>query len=104
MKLAGKDESNKDAKILIVDDCPFNIVALQSLLSQFDFESDHCTNGLDAVKKVVERKRRGKDDYKLIFMDFSMPGLDGPTATAMIRDLYKTEAKMAAQNTDSLLT
>ena len=44
------------------------------------------------------------DDYKLIFMDFSMPGLDGSRATVMIRDLYKTEAKMAAQNTDSLLT
>lgn len=32
-------------RVLVVDDCPFNIVAVQSLLSQLNVDSDFCCNG-----------------------------------------------------------
>ena len=88
-----EDQPSKDnAKILVVDDCPFNTVALQRLLSQFNFESDHCSNGNDAVKKVMDRRIDGLQDYKLIFMDYSMPRCDGPKAAAMIKEFYINQA------------
>ncbi len=39
-------------RVFIADDCPFNIVALQSLLQQFNLDCDYGTNGLDAFKAV----------------------------------------------------
>ena len=38
--------------VLIVDDNPFNIVAMQSLLEQFNLQSDYCNDGSEAIKLV----------------------------------------------------
>lgn len=80
--------------MLIVDDCPFNIVAIQSLLQLFNVMCDYATNGQDALDSVKNRLATGKPIYKLILMDFSMPVIDGPTASKLIRDLF-TEESMA---------
>ena len=76
---------------MIADDCPFNIVALQSLLLQFNIKSDYCVNGLEAIQQVKERHKSKltKPMYKLILMDFSMPKCDGCKATRGIRDFLE---------------
>ena len=78
-------EDSNLVKILVVDDCPFNVVAIQALIMQFNLECEFCSNGADAVKLVKDRLAQGKPVYRLILMDFSMPGCDGPTATSKIR-------------------
>ena len=78
---------------MIADDCAFNIVALQSLLLQFNIQSDFCVNGLEAIQLVKERhdSKLAKPMYKLILMDFSMPECDGPEATKQIREYLTME-------------
>ena len=86
------DQTTTESLVLIVDDNPFNIVAMQSLLEQFNVQSDYCNDGSEAIKLVQDR---GKDlnspMYKLILMDYSMPECDGPTATATIRNYLNNE-------------
>jgi CheY-like chemotaxis protein len=52
----------------------------------FDFEKrcDFCINGQEAYERVILAYERGLS-YKLILTDFSMPILDGITATKKIR-------------------
>ena len=40
-----KPISDNTAEILIADDCQLNIVAVRSLLLQFDCKSDFCNDG-----------------------------------------------------------
>ena len=68
-----KAEEPAECKVLICDDCPFNIVALQSLLQQFEFTAEYCSNGKEALQLVQQRLESGQPTYKLILLDFSMP-------------------------------
>ena len=40
------------AQVMIVDDCPFNIEAMQGNLELFNVKNDFCYNGNDAIEKV----------------------------------------------------
>ena len=42
-------------RVLVVDDCPFNIVSLQCLFEQFNISCDFGINGEDALQKVSSR-------------------------------------------------
>ena len=82
------DGGNSDTNtILVVDDCCFNIVAVKSLLEQFNLCADSCSDGEQALEMI---KRRAENPalsmYKLILMDYSMPRIDGPTCTRLIRE------------------
>ena len=80
-KLTGEDSEDQESQILIVDDCPFNVVAIKSLLVQFNYSCEHCTTGQEALHRVKNRHANSKPSYKLILMDYSMPELDGPSTT-----------------------
>ena len=87
------EETTSESMVLIVDDNPFNIVAMQSLLEQFNVQSDYCNDGSEAIKIVQDRGNNSVlPMYKLILMDYSMPECDGPTATAKIRSYLNSEA------------
>ena len=47
-----KDASASNIQILIADDCQFNIVAIRSLLEQFDCRCDFVYNGQKAIDAV----------------------------------------------------
>ena len=55
LKLNDMSQNCEENLILITDDCSFNIVAIQSLLLQFNLRSDVAVNGLKAVQLVKER-------------------------------------------------
>ncbi len=57
--------------ILIVDDRPENIFALENTLKINNFEVDTAESGEEALKKVL------KNNYSLIILDVQMPGMDG---------------------------
>ena len=86
-------------EILVVDDNIFNIITLQTILEySLKIQSDKALNGKEAVEKVLKRAEeekkdpchchRGRQNYKLIFMDCNMPIMDGFQATLKIREHF----------------
>ena len=65
-------------KILIADDCSFNLMAMQGMLECFNFIPDMVNNGEMALEAVLERLRNKEPMYELILLDYSMPVMDGP--------------------------
>jgi CheY-like chemotaxis protein len=43
------------AKILVVDDEPFNILCIQKLLDNWELKIDKANNGLEALEKVIQK-------------------------------------------------
>ena len=68
-------------RILVVDDEPDIRNILHILLSSRGYEVDEAENGLRAVELV-----RAQPDYDLIILDIMMPGMDGITAMAKLRE------------------
>ena len=59
------------AKILIVDDEPFNVDYLEQELEDFGYDTVSATNGQEALAKVAT------ESPDLILLDVMMPGIDG---------------------------
>lgn len=60
-----------DARVLVVDDVPMNLLVAKGLLKYTGVVIDTAESGLEALDKMH------KDKYDLIFMDHLMPGMDG---------------------------
>ena len=80
--------------ILIVDDEEFNLNALEIMLKynlNVNIEKI-CTKArsgqeaIDLIKKNVESQNSTRCSYKLILIDYEMPGMNGPEATNKIRN------------------
>lgn len=72
MKLTGKNMEKKDkSTILIVDDKPGNILALEGLLSGQDRILLNATSGKEALKITLNK------EVDLIILDVQMPDMDG---------------------------
>jgi len=99
-------------RILIVDDDPFNVLALESLLKPFRIPVDVAFNGLEALQKIEKGHRRilpdiqanpldlgkgimmldnesGEPRYGLVFMDCNMPIMGGLEATNKIKEMIE---------------
>ncbi len=68
------------ATILLVDDNPSNLVALQSILDQLDLRLVEAPSGEDALRLV------GLQQFAVILLDVLMPGLDGFETAKLIRE------------------
>jgi two-component system sensor histidine kinase BarA len=73
-------ESFAHLAILAVDDNAVNREVLREALLSLGVEADFVTNGVEAVEAA------GGRPYDVIFMDGSMPEMDGFTATRLIRE------------------
>lgn len=71
--------SKKQTKILLVDDEPSILVALEFLVKKEGYTVYKATDGKDALKKVEQIKPR------LIVLDVMMPGMDGLEVAKKIR-------------------
>ena len=93
--------------ILIVDDNAFNLFTLELMITyHFKLKCDQAFNGQEAVDKVQQRRACTKCSglYKLMFMDISMPVLDGYEATVIIREIEAVRSYivgLTAHNTQS---
>ena len=73
--------------MLIIDDEPMNIMALQSLLQIEGVESESQQTGIKAVEHLAELIYSREPIYKVLLIDFCMPGLDGPQTAIQIKEL-----------------
>ncbi|MDD2364932.1 MAG: diguanylate cyclase [Desulfuromonadaceae bacterium] len=70
--------------ILIVDDIPQNILALEAVISDMDFEIITAQSGNEALRQSL------KHDFALILLDVQMPGMNGFEVARYIRSNPKT--------------
>jgi CheY-like chemotaxis protein len=69
-----------------------NIKVLTSILKSDSIPSDSAISGKVAIEMIKERIKRvsegtSTDYYKLILLDYSMPLLDGPATSRLIRTM-----------------
>ncbi|MEW6680480.1 MAG: response regulator [bacterium] len=69
-----------EKKILLVDDEPFNMELAKDLLEVAGFMVCEATNANEAIEQAKQAK------FDLILMDVQLPGMDGLTATKIIKD------------------
>jgi CheY-like chemotaxis protein len=72
------------ARILLVDDRPENLLALEAILSSLDQELVRASSGEEALGALL------KNDVALILLDVQMPGMDGFETAAQIRARART--------------
>ena len=60
-----------------MDDNVFNMMAIQGILLQFKLYSDKAQDGDTALMMVKKRYEKYGDSYKLIIIDYQMPGQNG---------------------------
>lgn len=83
--------------ILVVDDNQINLSLLSTYLNRRKYETVHeAQNGLEAVQQVEKRP----DGYDIIFMDITMPILDGFGATKQIREIEERRRKKSISRTN----
>src|SRR3569832_908190 len=74
-----KDRMN----IMLVDDHPENLLALQAVLESPEYNLVTAKSGMEALKFLLQ------EEFDLILLDVSMPGLNGFETAAMIRERPK---------------
>lgn len=79
-----QDISLPPAKVLIVDDTPENLVALEVVLEDMECTLVTATSGNDALSKLL------KDDFALVLLDVQMPGMDGFEVAEIMRSNKRT--------------
>jgi len=77
-------ESEQKVNILLVDDTPANLVALEAILEDLGENLVMVSSGAEALKHVLV------EEFALILLDVQMPGMDGFETASLIRDREKT--------------
>lgn len=72
------------AKILIVDDRPENLLTLEQLLDDPEFELIRATSGAEALGHTLDH------DFALVLLDVQMPEMDGYEVAELMRGNKKT--------------
>src|SRR5688572_14618214 len=79
--------SEQDGKvsILLVDDRPEKLLALEAVLSDLDIEMIKAHSGKEALRCILNQ------EFAVILLDVNMPGLDGFETAALIRQRKTSE-------------
>ena len=68
-----------EADVLVVDDTKTNYFVIKNLLSLLRISSDYAESGIQAIKKMEEKK------YDLVLLDHMMPEMDGEETLKQMR-------------------
>jgi signal transduction histidine kinase len=73
---------NKDDKvnILLVDDQPARLLSYETILSDLGQNLVHAASGLEALERLM------KDEFAVVLLDVSMPGMDGFETASLIHE------------------
>jgi len=77
-----KMKANSPVKILLVDDLPENLFALELILSNKDYLCVKANSGNEAIKILLHEQ-----DFAIILMDVQMPEMDGFETVELIREI-----------------
>jgi signal transduction histidine kinase/DNA-binding response OmpR family regulator len=94
-----KASLNLNARILVVDDHPVNLLFMRKVLKKMGFDNaDEASGGKEATEMAREI------EYDLIFMDCQMPDIDGFEASKIIREAeeYIGDIKIIAVTADAM--
>ena len=75
----GTAPQREPVNILVVDDRPAKLIAMEALLSDLDENVVCVASGADALRELPER------DFAVILLDVNMPDMDGFETAALIR-------------------
>lgn len=71
-------------KILLVDDMPLSVCQIKHFIEKMGYNADMAASGEDALIKIK------LNEYKMILSDLFMPGINGVTLLAKIRENLNT--------------
>ncbi len=71
-----------DADVLVVDDNPVNLENMKGLLKPNKLFVSTAASGEEALEKI------SRSDFNLVFLDYVMPGMDGPETLKRIRETH----------------
>lgn len=80
----GMEDELPTAKILLVDDRPENLVALEAILAPLGHELVRAHSGAEALKHLLQ------EDFALILLDVQMPEIDGFETATLIKSREKS--------------
>src|SRR3954451_24347550 len=86
MKVGSSSLEETPARILMVDDHPANLLALEGILSPLGQELVRANSGAEALKAVLQQ------DFAVILMDVQMPGMDGFQTAKLIKEREKSRS------------
>jgi signal transduction histidine kinase len=66
--------------ILLVDDQPARLLSYETILADLGQNLVHARSGLEALEKLM------KDDFAVVLLDVSMPGMDGFETASLIHE------------------
>lgn len=91
LRSAGRDrtKSLRKLKLLAAEDNRTNQLVLRKMLADFEVDLTFASNGLEAIAAY----KTGQFD--IVFMDISMPDMDGIEATSLIRTFERETGRMA---------
>src|SRR5437660_5134199 len=83
----GESRTQPEVKtnILMVDDRPDKLLALEAILSSLNENLVQVSSGKEALRQLL------KQDFAVILLDVSMPGMDGFETAALIRKRPRSE-------------
>lgn len=78
-------------EILYADDNAFNLLSLELMLKSFHLRCCKVMNGLEAILALERKKCQNNSckGFRLIFMDYQMPIMDGIEATSKIMEMIR---------------
>jgi CheY-like chemotaxis protein len=84
MRVGDEPVSSQQAKILLVDDRPDNLLALSAILSSLGHGMVRAHSGEEALKAMLV------DEFALVILDVQMPGMDGYATATHIKRRERT--------------
>ena len=78
-------ESTRKVAVLLVDDQPNNLLALEAILGGMDLDLVRARSGEEALIRVLDA------DFAVILMDVQMPGIDGFETASIIRERDRSQ-------------